>query len=621
MRFSMTMASVVVLGTLALAQDTGATTARLRVVSPRSEGLAERLIYQGFDVAIGSATQESFEVFAQADELARLEALGLDLTLIDMGRPLKEIQAERAGSAKMLPSGYQDLPQIYAQMQQAAADHPNICEFVDLTALLGTPTTAQGRSLFAVKISDNVGVDEDEPNSMFVGCHHAREAVTPVVCLVAIDELTDGYASNPSIQALVDDNEIWIAPVWNPDGYNHVFHVDNNWRKNRRPNGGSSFGVDQNRNYDAGWSNGCSGSTNTSSNTYKGPSANSEPETQTMIALANARHFAKVFDFHSSGQETLWSYACWNHPWDNFWEDEAGALSIQAGYGLSERRPSADGEHQQWHFAKKGSMSFLMETANQFQPSYASAVSEANAVFNAITGMLDRAMPLDGHVVDACNGAPIAATIEITNVSFPNGETNESGGPFGRYQYFAPSGTYMVRASAPGYVTQTQQILVNSNVHTTLDFQLDAVGGGSGCSTIYCTPKVNSQFCVPGLSVAGSPSVSSGQPFLLNADQVINNKNGLLFYGFAANSLPFQGGFLCVQPPTKRTVVQDSAGNPPPNDCSGTYSFDFNALIQSGADPALTVGTQVNAQFWSRDPQEPLSGTGLTGGVEFVIGS
>lgn len=139
--------------------------------------------------------------------------------------------------------------------------------------------------------------------------------------------------------------------------------------------------------------------------------------------------------------------------------------------------------------------------------------------------------------------------------------------------------------------------------------------GGGG---IYCTAKVNSLGCTPSIGTSGGASASSASAFDIHCDQVINNKVGILFYGFGQNSIPFQGGLLCVTPPIKRTAVQASGGNPPPNDCSGTFSLDFNALIQGGSDPNLIPGAMPAAQYWYRDPASP-STTGLSDAVEFTI--
>ena len=135
----------------------------------------------------------------------------------------------------------------------------------------------------------------------------------------------------------------------------------------------------------------------------------------------------------------------------------------------------------------------------------------------------------------------------------------------------------------------------------------------------YCTGKVNSQGCVPQVTFAGTPSASSTSSFLAGAANVINQKNGILFYGTSGEAaFPFQGGTLCIQPKLTRTPPQNSGGNPLPDDCSGTYAFDFNPWIQGGADPGLQAGVGVFAQYWSRDPADPF-GSGLSDALRFVI--
>ncbi len=125
----------------------------------------------------------------------------------------------------------------------------------------------------------------------------------------------------------------------------------------------------------------------------------------------------------------------------------------------------------------------------------------------------------------------------------------------------------------------------------------------SNCgSYTYCTAKTNSQGCLPVIAFTGTPSASSSAPFLITAAQLLNQVNGLLFYGYHTASTPFLGGTLCVAPPLHRTTVQNSGGSAVGIDCSGAYAFDFNAQIQSAIDLQLVVGAQVFAQYWSRDP-------------------
>ena len=137
--------------------------------------------------------------------------------------------------------------------------------------------------------------------------------------------------------------------------------------------------------------------------------------------------------------------------------------------------------------------------------------------------------------------------------------------------------------------------------------------------TVFCTAKVNSQGCTPQIATAGTPSLSFGPPLVISVTQVINNKTGIFFYGYGGPAaIPFQGGTLCSAPPRRRTPQQLSGGNPPPNDCSGKYSFDFRSWALGGSDPGLVPGTSLVGQFWYRDAGAPFD-TGLSDAVDFVL--
>jgi hypothetical protein len=136
----------------------------------------------------------------------------------------------------------------------------------------------------------------------------------------------------------------------------------------------------------------------------------------------------------------------------------------------------------------------------------------------------------------------------------------------------------------------------------------------------YCTAKVNSDGCTVDIGWSGgaSASASAATPFLVTAQGVLPNTPGLLFYGFGRRAAPFMGGFHCVEPPTPRVGGQLSGPGSGP--CTGSFAFDFNAWVQSGADPKLEPGTMVDAQWWYRDLLDPQAFFSSTSdAIEFAV--
>lgn len=464
----------------------------------------------GYDALPPSASSNALHVVASINEQSALAAMGFEVTHKATGRPLAQALSMAAGGDGSIPGGYKDLAQVESEMLAAATNFPGICSLVDLTLSLGVPATVEGRHIKAVKISDNVGVHEDERVFLLAATHHCREIINPVVALHAIAELTTGYGVDPAITALVNENEIWIVPVWNPDGYEYVFNTDNLWRKNRRVFS-TAVGVDLNRNYPVGWNAGCGSSNNPASNIYRGPSAASESETQTMVAFAEAMRFDKVADLHSYGQEVRCGMGCWSHQFDAFQYTEAASIGASAGY------PSAPscclGGDIHYHMGTFGTQAFLWETGAEFQPPYATAVSVAQTVWPTLLTFLNRPISVFGRVTDATTGLPVEGTVEIVGMPFQNGEVNRSGGAFGRYRYFMPTGTYTLSFKAPGYFEQQHVVTVAGVSSQLLDVVMQSVAALSGqpnsaSSSLELLGFVDPSGVTPPLGMNGPFSVS-----------------------------------------------------------------------------------------------------------------
>ncbi len=141
-----------------------------------------------------------------------------------------------------------------------------------------------------------------------------------------------------------------------------------------------------------------------------------------------------------------------------------------------------------------------------------------------------------------------------------------------------------------------------------------------GAVTFYCTGKTSSVGCVPFLTTTGEASVSSTQPFNVRANDVLENESGFLLYSFKRANLDFHGGKLCVKAPVTRVLPPKPAKTTGSAPCAGSLTRNFNARIQSGADPSLTAGQPVALQWLARDPADPTTfGDSLTDGARFVI--
>jgi len=171
----------------------------------------------------------------------------------------------------------------------------------------------EGRELWAIKISDNVSQDEPESTAVFVGGHHAREWISVDVPFLLAKHLLNQYGTDTMATRLVNQTEIWIVPMVNPDGHQYSVTTQRLWRKNRRNNGDGTFGVDLNRNYSYQWG-GPGSSGNPFSETYRGTAPFSEPETQAVRDFLQQHRPSSLISYHNFSQLILYPWGYTNSP-------------------------------------------------------------------------------------------------------------------------------------------------------------------------------------------------------------------------------------------------------------------------------------------------------------------
>ncbi len=302
------------------------------------------------------------------EELGSLIARGVPFTLETARFPLLSASAASSSAAAGgLNGAFHSSYELETELRRLAASHPQIARLHEIG------TSLEGRTIFALKISDQPGLDEAKPAVLFLGCHHAREWISVEVPLLLARHLIDNYASDPQVRSLVDRGEIWIVPLVNPDGLEYSIHFYRYWRKNRRANADGSFGVDLNRNYGYQWGYDNIGSSSTpSSGIYRGTGPFSEPETEAVRRLFLGRDFRAVISFHSYSQYILYPWGYINQPSSKEAELSALAQTMSTliaavrGTVYAPGRASAalyvtNGDTTDWTFGVSGAPSFTIE--------------------------------------------------------------------------------------------------------------------------------------------------------------------------------------------------------------------------------------------------------------------
>jgi len=261
---------------------------------------------------------EGIELTINQEELARLKNSGLNYEIVVQDLDTYYLNREFPSDPEMQKSreiqikdntdgfsfgsmgGYYTYNEIAQKLDSMKLQYPNL-----ITAKRNLGLSVENRIIWAVKISDNPDLNESaaEAPVYFDALHHAREPQSMASMMYYMYWLLENYGTNPEATYLVNNREIFFVPVVNPDGY--VYNQTTNpngggsWRKNRKNSGGGDYGVDLNRNYDYGWGNNSGSSNDPGSETYRGPSAGSEPETQAIKNYIGQINPEISFSMHS----------------------------------------------------------------------------------------------------------------------------------------------------------------------------------------------------------------------------------------------------------------------------------------------------------------------------------
>ena len=378
------------------------------------------LIQGGYDVAGVNVTEGTVDVVIANSSLKEVVSLKVGSV----------VKARDIDPGIAPDTQYTSFDELTAKINDFATRYPS------LVTVESIGKSHENRDIWAVKITSDVLPNERKPAIFFNAMHHAREVMTTEVALDMIERLTLGYESDEMVKHWVDTNQIWIVPMVNPDGNNKVWTSNNMWRKNVR----EGYGVDINRNYPYAWGtcNGSSGST--WSDTYRGPSAGSEPETRAMMGLVSRIEPVLSISYHSYSELVIYPYGC-----DGAHTPERQVVE-SVGQTLASKMPkdgssgtydpgtswellyAVDGGDIDWYYHEHHVLPYVIEvnSSNQgFQPAYSWRKPTVEKLRAAWGYMLDRAEQSGIRgVVKGLNSADAAGTVTITPMG-RNGENLE----------------------------------------------------------------------------------------------------------------------------------------------------------------------------------------------------
>lgn len=382
---------------------------------------------------------------------------------------------------------YHTFASLAYELDSIADHYPHIVELDTIGY-----STADSMPIFALKMSDNVIIDEDEPEILYVACHHAEEVLGIEICMYMINELITGYQVDTTITRWINEQEIWFVPLLNPEGHMIVTEaIDTTWRKNKRDNNNNGIfdldydGVDLNRNYDFYWTNG--GSDDPSSEYYRGPYPWSEKEACALRDLCLSRNFSFCITYHSArtglGEVVYypWRAAGYYSPDYPIIRNIADTLSktivneVGNGHYVALPGTGVDGRARNWIYGICGTFCYCVEvcTTTIIPGSMVDDVCQRNAV--GAYFLLDRITGggITGCVYDSLTGQPLDAEIIIDGFYDPTLPPRMSDQKYGRFLRLLSAGSYDIQIHKYGYESKyLDDIIVGNNAMTSIDVLL-----------------------------------------------------------------------------------------------------------------------------------------------------
>lgn len=407
------------------------------------------------NLIIGNVEGRTVKVFLTPEEFDRVRGRGL------MAQWLVPQSEKRTLAA----DGYPSYNEVTAQLRAYAEARPDICK------IESAGQSVQGRDLWWLKITDHVTEKENEPEVHFIGTIHGDEPLGTVLSLRLIDYLISRYGADDRVTRLIDETEIWIMPVMNPDGME----------------AGSRFnasGVDLNRDFPD------------PAHDPTDVADGRQPETVAIMKWAQAHRPVLGANFHSATLVV-------NYPWDSDMDGDnaieyetapddalfrfiAGVYASNNPMILNGPFPEGitngsnwypiKGGMQDWLYYYHGCLALTVELSLDYFPDPSTFDDYWEANRNAMLAYLELArIGVHGSVTDAETGEPLQAEIRVDGID----AIMFSDPDFGGYHRMLQAGEYAIQFTSDGYRSAAYPIVVGGDAPIVLDVELEPLKSSS----------------------------------------------------------------------------------------------------------------------------------------------
>ncbi len=421
------------------------------------------LLRRGFDVA--DKRDNVVTIYASAGEMAELRDAGFEPAVVPNEAPQKARALKRHKGRTL--GEYHSHESLSTFLAELAAEYPALCRVESIG------TSIQGRDIWAVKISDNVANDEEEPEVRVAATIHGDEPPGMELCLYFMDHVLSRYEEDARVTSLIDSLEMWFIPLLNPDG------LEAGARHNAQ-------GIDLNQAFP---------------DRIQDPVNSPEgrpPEAAAVMRFCAERHFSLACNFHTGAAVVTYPFDS-NESGDVIYtatEDDELFQRISSRYaelnpvmrasaifpgGITNgaARSVVYGGLQDWSYVWNATNEVAVELWGEKWP----ASGKLEVIWRdnraSLMAYLETALTaLSGTIRDSASGEIVPeAQITVAGIDHTIGVNPRTG----RYHRMLVPGTYTLTAWAPGYEPCTvSDVQVADGATTELDVALQEQRKGGG---------------------------------------------------------------------------------------------------------------------------------------------